>query len=140
MSENTQKCEYIKDEVLIEIRRRLKDTRFGYNKVDQPTYTKHVDALLADREALLADRATLSDQVAALARFKAWVHNYLDAKGIKTNPDGPHSKEGCRIGDRMDLVFAEIDTQLLKCSELEGKIAELQKQVDELTTLVRVED
>ncbi len=44
-----------------------------------------------------------------LARFKAWVHDYLDAKGVPTHPDGPHGKEGCRIGDRMDFVFAEME-------------------------------
>ncbi len=52
-------------------------------------------SLAADRDALL--------------KFKTWVHDYLDSKGIPTHPGGPHSKEGCRIGDRMDLVFAELD-------------------------------
>ncbi len=47
----------------------------------------------------------------ALARFKAWVHDYLDAKGVPTHPDGPHGAEGCRIGDRMDFVFAEMERQ-----------------------------
>ncbi len=45
-----------------------------------------------------------------LAKFKAWVHNYLDAKGIPTHPDGVHGAEGCRIGDRLDFVFAELDS------------------------------
>lgn len=44
-----------------------------------------------------------------LLAFKAWVHNYLDQHGVpKEFPDGPHTKEGCRIGDRMDWLTGEI--------------------------------
>lgn len=53
--------------------------------------------------------AEIESERDALRKFKEWVHAYLDAKGIPTHPDGPHSKDGCRIGDRMDLVFAELD-------------------------------
>ncbi len=49
----------------------------------------------------------------ALAQFKSWVHAYLDSKGIPADPGGPHSKEGCRIGDRMDLVFSMIPKENL---------------------------
>lgn len=46
------------------------------------------------------------DKIAKLQAFKDWVHAYLDEKGVpKEFPDGPHTKEGCRIGDRMDYVF-----------------------------------
>lgn len=50
-------------------------------------------------------------QVAAkLQAFKDWVHAYLDARGVpKEFPDGEHTKCGCRIGDRMDHVFAELE-------------------------------
>ncbi len=47
-------------------------------------------------------------EVEVLQAFKSWVHAYLDDKGIPTHPDGPHSAEGCRIGDRLDLVFERI--------------------------------
>jgi hypothetical protein len=40
--------------------------------------------------------------------FKAYVHQRLDEMGIPTHPDGPHSKEGCRIGDRLDIVQAKL--------------------------------
>lgn len=56
---------------------------------------RHVTALVAENEKL--------------AKFKAWVHAYLDSKGIPHHPPGTHGAEGCRIGDRMDFVFAEID-------------------------------
>lgn len=61
----------------------------------------------AIREAVAEATESLRAERNALAAFKIWVHNYLDGKGIPTHPDGPHSREGCRIGDRMDLVFAE---------------------------------
>ncbi len=41
----------------------------------------------------------------ALPRFKDFVHKRLNDAGIEKNPDGPHSKEGCRIGDRLDIAL-----------------------------------
>lgn len=88
---------------LAEIKKRLANVRYGYDVGDvNQSYAKHVEWLLAlsDRQANAVDK---------LAAFKQWVHAYLDGKGVPTHPDGPHSKEGCRVGDRMDLVFAELD-------------------------------
>ncbi len=51
---------------------------------------------------------TQTAELEKLAAFKSWCHAYLDQKGIPTHPDGPHSREGCRIGDRLDAVFAEL--------------------------------
>lgn len=45
------------------------------------------------------------DHITKLQAFKDFVHRRLDTAGIPTHPDGPHSKEGCRIGDRLDLVI-----------------------------------
>lgn len=59
-------------------------------------------SLLDEVERLQAERD-------ALQRFKDWVHTYLDGKGIPHHPPGTHGAEGCRIGDRMDFVFAEWD-------------------------------
>lgn len=53
----------------------------------------------------------LRDEVAALQRFKDFVHRRLDDAGVPTHPDGPHSKEGCRIGDRLDIVLSGRDIQ-----------------------------
>jgi len=47
----------------------------------------------------------LQRRVAERQAFKDFVHRRLDEAGIPTHPDGPHSKEGCRIGDRLDLVL-----------------------------------
>ena len=50
-----------------------------------------ITALVEERDKLLA--------------FKAFVHDRLTAAGVPTHPDGPHSRQGCRIGDRLDLVL-----------------------------------
>ncbi len=46
------------------------------------------------------------DDLAALQRFKDFVHRRLDEAGVPTHPDGEHSKAGCRIGDRLDIVLS----------------------------------
>ncbi len=51
-----------------------------------------------------------------LAAFKDYCHARLDAAGVPTDPDSPHKAEGCRIGGRLDYVFARV-------KELERKYA-----------------
>ncbi len=52
----------------------------------------------------------LVDRIVKLQAFKDWTHAWLDSHGVpKEFPDGPHSKEGCRIGDRMDWLWAEME-------------------------------
>jgi hypothetical protein len=53
--------------------------------------------------------AELEKERNALRAFKDWVHTYLDDKGVPHHPPGIHGAAGCRIGDRMDWVFAEIE-------------------------------
>ena len=55
-------------------------------------------------------REDYRQQIAKLQAFKVFVHAYLDARGISANPGGPHTTEGCRIGDRMDVVFNRLDS------------------------------
>jgi hypothetical protein len=44
-----------------------------------------------------------------LQRFKDWVHDWLDNHDVPVEfPDGPHTVEGCRIGDRLDYLNDEI--------------------------------
>ena len=54
----------------------------------------------------------------ALQRFKEFVHHRLDTAGIPTHPDGPHIKEGCRIGDRLDLIVQDRDAMRALAGEL----------------------
>lgn len=54
------------------------------------------------------DPQAFRDKCDALQKFKDWVHAYLDAHGVPHHPPGVHGAEGCRIGDRMDYVFAKL--------------------------------
>ncbi len=58
----------------------------------------------------LKDRAVLVQELFAqidkLQAFKDFVHRRLDEMGVEKEPDGEHSKQGCRIGDRLDIVEA----------------------------------
>lgn len=54
-----------------------------------------------ERESL-----ALKAEIEALRAFKAYVHERLDAAEVPTHPEGPHSAEGCRVGDRLDLALA----------------------------------
>lgn len=60
-------------------------------------------------EQLTADLARVTAERDKLQAFKDWVHAYLDGKGVPFHPPGTHGAEGCRIGDRMDWVFAQFD-------------------------------
>lgn len=65
---------------------------------------EQLQSLLSERDALLA--------------FKNYVHQRLDAAGVPVDPDSPHKAEGCRVGGRLDWVFARL-----------GRIAELEKSL-----------
>jgi len=64
--------------------------------------------------------------------FKTYVHARLDAAGVPTHPDGPHSAEGCRIGDRLDIVFAGIADLQAQVGARDFTIADLRRRVDRL--------
>lgn len=63
--------------------------------MDIDAYSKRAAEIEAERNALL--------------KFKEYVHARLDAAGVPTHPDGPHSEQGCRIGDRLDIALSAID-------------------------------
>lgn len=48
----------------------------------------------------------MDSAVNKLQAFKDYVHKRLDAAGIPVDPESPHKAEGCRIGGRLDHVFA----------------------------------
>jgi hypothetical protein len=58
-----------------------------------------------DFAARIAAALNAQDKTEALQAFKDYVHQRLDEAGIPTHPDGPHSKEGCRVGDRLDIAL-----------------------------------
>lgn len=56
-------------------------------------------AIIEQFRALLAER----DKLQAL---KTYTHDRLTAAGVTADPESPHRAEGCRIGGRLDEVFA----------------------------------
>lgn len=66
---------------------------------------------LLKRNVVLSDQiAALRTELAKLAAFKTFVHGRLDAGGVPADPPGPHRDEGCRVGQRLDWLFADRDT------------------------------
>lgn len=56
------------------------------------------------------DRDQFKDKADAGDRFKEFVHLYVDQHGVPHgDPENQHQMEGCRIGARLDLMFAERD-------------------------------
>ncbi len=73
------------------------------NTVTSPQDTDELcEEAVARIKALLAERDKLQ-------AFKDYVHARLDAAGVPADPESPHKAEGCRIGGRLDVVFAEQD-------------------------------
>lgn len=72
--------------------------------------------------------AALEAEISAARRFKNYVHARLDAAGIPTHPDGPHSAEGCRIGDRLDIALRQrmpSQDDLVRAVKIEVRAAEI---------------
>lgn len=85
----------------------------------------HEADLSALTERLRAVEAERDD----LGAFKAYVHRRLDAAGVPAHPNGPHSAEGCRVGDRLDILQRERD-------EANAAIGNLQKPLDHIAKLI----
>ena len=60
-----------------------------------------------------------------LQRFKDWTHARLDAAGVPHHPPGVHGEHGCRIGDRMDWVFAERDRLAAENERLRAELGRM---------------
>lgn len=94
------------------------------------TLTDTERVLLAHSRAVVVERDELG-------RFKAYVHERLDAAGVPTHPDGPHSKAGCRIGDRLDVLIAERDALRERVSDLAGQCVKAEQERDGLRERVQ---
>ena len=71
-------------------------------------------------------------RIEKLAAFKAYVHERLDGAGIEKEPNGPHSAAGCRVGDRLDIVFAHVSKQGEAIKALEERNKGLEKEIADL--------
>lgn len=113
--------------------------RFAWKqRVDTPSGTTLIQnegTLPASVEEAAFELVTLAKALAVkcdkLQAFKDWVHNYLDAQDVpKEFPDGTHTKCGCRIGDRMDWLVAQLREAQARCEGLSERVA---KQSDQLS-------
>jgi Tfp pilus assembly protein PilV len=80
---------------------------------------------LALAERMRAGRDAAITERDALAAFKAFTHRRLDEAGIPTHPEGPHSAEGCRIGDRLDIIQQQRDVAMARASALTKALLEV---------------
>lgn len=85
----------------------------GYTRIGPERYSPQEaadNALLADAYLTHPADDALRDKAEAGERFKSFCHSYLDARGVPHgDPESPHQVQGCRIGARLALVFAERD-------------------------------
>lgn len=61
--------------------------------------------------------------------FKSYVHQRLDEAGVPTHPDGPHSKAGCRVGDRLDYLIAGVDHGVAVWSKVTKQRDQLRREL-----------
>lgn len=69
-------------------------------------------------DSMTNDMATVARAMLKSQEFKDYVHKRLDAAGIPADPDSPHRAEGCRIGGRLDVLFAQRDALRAACEEV----------------------
>lgn len=73
------------------------------------------------------DNTVSATEINKLQAFKDYVHKRLDDARIEKYPNGEHSKAGCRIGDRLDILIN-------KNINSNWERLKLQKQIDSLTS------
>jgi hypothetical protein len=83
------------------------------------------DRLAAENERLRTERVALLLAADAGERFKAFVHAYLDQHSVPHgDPTNQHQIEGCRIGARLDLLFADRDRLAGEVERLRAALGE----------------
>lgn len=103
-----------------------------YDAQDDLTPRYFHDTPLAKRirEALDQPHTCAGKSAEAGDKFKAFVHNYLSEHGVpEGDPMNQHQIEGCRIGARLDLLFAERDEARRKLADAEEHSSKLERSV-----------
>lgn len=107
-------------------------TEFRWKQILNGRTIEHSGAMPPTLEGALRE---MIDLAKSLQKFKAWVHAYLDGLGVpKEFPDGPHTREGCRIGDRMDWLVKQQETlraRLQGTEKTDGAMQIVAKQGEE---------
>lgn len=71
-----------------------------------------------------------AEQHARADKFKTYVHQRLDDAAIPTHPNGPHSKEGCRVGDRLDILIKRMNDAIAAHADLSARIVGVRDELD----------
>lgn len=70
------------------------------------------------------------DRADKLQAFKVFVHARLDQMGVPAEfPDGPHTREGFRVGDRFDWLWARRTDLITACKESRAALVESAKMI-----------
>lgn len=82
-----------------------------YDENDSYVYklVGHRKETLLNALSTLPTEQPIDENVHKLQAFKDYVHKRLDDARIEKEPNGEHSKHGCRIGDRLDIALKPLD-------------------------------
>lgn len=85
----------------------------------------------SESERLLQAIEILTRERAHLLNFKRYVHDRLDAGGVSVDPESVHKAEGCRIGGRLDEVFAERSNVRAALADVVASLANYRRCLDD---------
>jgi hypothetical protein len=93
----------------------------------------HYRKIKSQIEAALATAfAALREQLEQAQKFKAFVHDYLTQHGIpEGDPTNQHQLEGCRIGARLDLLFAQVANRDAALRQKDEALRELRNAISD---------
>lgn len=103
------------DHLKAELQRDLDRVRSNHGQTSAKNRRMRRDMLALERELRQAERVINglekeNARLRPLREFKGYVHQRFDEAGIPTHPDGQHSRAGCRVGDRFDLLVGQVET------------------------------
>lgn len=87
---------------------------------------KRHEFLRVENEAMNLYASQFSEEAEKLKAFKEYVHDRLDKMNIPTHPEGEHSKAGCRIGDRLDIIESKF-SESSKSLDRDGLLRAIKK-------------
>lgn len=73
---------------------------------------------MSEEATLRKELAAALEEVAKLAAFKAFVHDFLDRNGVPTDPPGKMRDEGCRVGQRLKHLTDHRDAAMDRLSRV----------------------
>lgn len=90
------------------VEREQYDTLASDTEAETDELHNRASALTAENRQLKAEAMRVTEERDKLQAFKSYVHKRLDEAGVTVDPESSHRDRGCRIGGRLDEVFAVI--------------------------------